>query len=75
MAHTIRSALDDGLRVYHLLRGGESYKDRFANADEGLETIALARTARGRAAIAAALQAQRLSPNIKRAVRKATGEA
>src|SRR5207253_37282 len=41
MAHTVRAALDDGMREYRLLLGGESYKDRLANADHGLETVAL----------------------------------
>jgi CelD/BcsL family acetyltransferase involved in cellulose biosynthesis len=53
LAHTIREAIADDQREYKLLRGGEGYKDRFATADAGLETVALARGAAGRAAIAA----------------------
>lgn len=52
-AHTIRAAIEEGLREYRFLRGGEGYKDRFANGDRGLETIVLARGLRGRAALAA----------------------
>ena len=50
MNHTIREALNDGMREYRLLLGGESYKDRFANADHGLETVMFERGARGRTA-------------------------
>ena len=57
MAHTIRAALDDGMREYRLLLGGEGYKDRFANADNGLHTVMLGRGAAGRALAAAAGQA------------------
>jgi CelD/BcsL family acetyltransferase involved in cellulose biosynthesis len=42
LAHTIREAMNDGVREYRLLRGGESYKDRFATGDDGLETVAVA---------------------------------
>jgi CelD/BcsL family acetyltransferase involved in cellulose biosynthesis len=42
LAHTIRAALDDGIRVYRLLRGDEPYKARFANGDDPVETVALA---------------------------------
>ena len=42
LAHTIRAALDDGIREYRLLRGDEPYKARFANDDDPVETVALA---------------------------------
>jgi CelD/BcsL family acetyltransferase involved in cellulose biosynthesis len=51
--HTIREAMTDGIGEYRFLRGGEGYKDRFANADRGLETIVVPRGLRGRAALAA----------------------
>jgi CelD/BcsL family acetyltransferase involved in cellulose biosynthesis len=54
MAHTVREALNDGVGEYRLLLGGEAYKDRFATADPGLETVVFARGARGRAVRAAA---------------------
>ncbi|HEX8742084.1 MAG TPA: GNAT family N-acetyltransferase [Thermoleophilaceae bacterium] len=66
LVHTIRTALDDGMREYRLLLGGESYKDRFANADHGLETVALGRGARGRAAIAAVAAADRGPEPVRR---------
>jgi CelD/BcsL family acetyltransferase involved in cellulose biosynthesis len=54
LAHTIREAMDDGMREYKLLRGGEAYKDRFATADPGLETVAVGRGVVGWAACRAA---------------------
>jgi CelD/BcsL family acetyltransferase involved in cellulose biosynthesis len=60
LAHTIRAAIEDGAREYRFLRGDEPYKYRFANADPGLETVAVARGAAGRAALAALRVARRL---------------
>ena len=57
MAHTVRAALDDGVREYRLLLGGEGYKDRFANADHGLHTVVLGRGPLGRTLAAAAGEA------------------
>lgn len=54
LAHTVREAAADGQRLYRLLRGDEAYKDRFATGDPGLETVAVARGARGRLAVRAA---------------------
>ncbi len=54
LAHTVRAAVEDGMSEYRFLEGGESYKYRFANSDPGLETITVARTAAGAAAVAAA---------------------
>lgn len=48
LAHTIRAAAEDGIGEYRFLRGDETYKRRFADRDEGLETVALARGVRGR---------------------------
>jgi CelD/BcsL family acetyltransferase involved in cellulose biosynthesis len=59
LAHTIRQALDDGVAEYRLLRGDEAYKRRFADDDPGLETVIRANSARGRAAVAAALAGKR----------------
>jgi len=42
LAHAIRQAAEDGMSEYRLLRGGEDYKLRFAVADSGLETVAVA---------------------------------
>jgi CelD/BcsL family acetyltransferase involved in cellulose biosynthesis len=66
MAHTVREALNDGVSEYRLLLGGEAYKDRFATADPGLETVVFARGARGRAARAAARAALAAPPGIRR---------
>jgi CelD/BcsL family acetyltransferase involved in cellulose biosynthesis len=52
MAHTIRAAADDGMTEYRHLRGGESYKSRFATHDSELETMALSCGAAGGAAVA-----------------------
>jgi CelD/BcsL family acetyltransferase involved in cellulose biosynthesis len=43
LAHSIRRAFEDGMEEYRFLRGGETYKSRFAEEDAGLETIALTR--------------------------------
>ena len=39
---------------YRFLEGSEAYKYRFASEDEGLDTIAIPRSLRGRAAVLAA---------------------
>jgi hypothetical protein len=53
LAHSIRSALADGMREYRFLRGNEPFKYRFASHDPGLETIGIARGPVGDAALAA----------------------
>jgi CelD/BcsL family acetyltransferase involved in cellulose biosynthesis len=50
LTHAIRSAADDGIRTFSLLRGQEGYKYRFATEDQGLDTVC---TTRGPAAAAA----------------------
>jgi CelD/BcsL family acetyltransferase involved in cellulose biosynthesis len=70
LVHTIRTALDDGMREYRLLLGGESYKDRFANADHGLQTVAVPRGARGRAAVAAVAAADRGPEPVRRRMKR-----
>jgi CelD/BcsL family acetyltransferase involved in cellulose biosynthesis len=37
--HAVREALNDGMQSYRFLRGGEAYKQRFANDDAGVVTI------------------------------------
>src|SRR4051794_16106303 len=66
LAHTIRAAFDDGLRTYRLLRGGESYKDRFATSDPGLETVVAGRGALGTLAERSAPAALRLRRLLRR---------
>ena len=70
MAHTVRSALDDGIHRYRLLLGGEAYKDRFATADYGLDTTALGLGLRGRAVVAAARAAAASPPVLRRRLRR-----
>jgi CelD/BcsL family acetyltransferase involved in cellulose biosynthesis len=68
MTHTIREALNDGVAEYRLLLGGESYKDRFATADEGLHTLVIARGA-GRAVRAAGSAALSSPPAVRTRLR------
>jgi hypothetical protein len=42
------------MREYRFLRGGDAYKDRFADGDSGLETAVLGRGPLGRPVVAAA---------------------
>jgi CelD/BcsL family acetyltransferase involved in cellulose biosynthesis len=62
LVHSIRSAIADGMDEYRFLRGDEPYKHRFTDLDPGVESIAVARTRRGAAALsvgASALAARR----------------
>lgn len=61
LAHSIKEALDDGVREYRLLRGDEPYKYRFADADFGVTTVVLGRGALGNAAVAAGAARYRLA--------------
>jgi CelD/BcsL family acetyltransferase involved in cellulose biosynthesis len=72
LAHTIRDAAEDGVREYRFLRGAEPYKLRFADRDDGLETVALARGARGRIARAAAAGLR--GGRVRSALRRLAGE-
>jgi CelD/BcsL family acetyltransferase involved in cellulose biosynthesis len=65
LAHTIEAAFADGLERYAFLRGNEPYKDRFATADDGLETRALGSRAFTRLGIAVGAAALR-SPRLRR---------
>jgi dTDP-4-amino-4,6-dideoxygalactose transaminase/CelD/BcsL family acetyltransferase involved in cellulose biosynthesis len=67
VAHSIRSALEDGLREYRFLRGDEPYKYRFADRDPGLETFAIPCGPAGAAAAAAgAALPRQLAPVARR---------
>jgi CelD/BcsL family acetyltransferase involved in cellulose biosynthesis len=66
LTHTIRAALDDGMEEYRFLRGGEHYKSRFANADPGLESVVLAGSGRGAAAVAAGRAAKQARNAVRR---------
>lgn len=52
LVHSLREACSDGVREYRFLRGGESFKYRFATEDPGLESMIAGRGA-GAAAVAA----------------------
>jgi dTDP-4-amino-4,6-dideoxygalactose transaminase/CelD/BcsL family acetyltransferase involved in cellulose biosynthesis len=71
LAHAIRRAAEDGMTEYRLLRGGEAYKYRFATADAGLDTIALARGP----GLGAALRALPAAIAARRVVRRVVGRA
>ena len=73
LSHTVRSAMDDGVREYRLLRGGEEYKGRFSTHDPGLQTAAIARTLAGRAAVAAASAVRRIPDEPRRLMVRALG--
>lgn len=65
LVHTIRLAVEEGLREYRFLRGDQGYKMRFANADPGLETLAVARGPAGHAALLGARAADALPPELR----------
>jgi CelD/BcsL family acetyltransferase involved in cellulose biosynthesis len=73
LARTLQSAFDDGMSAYAFLRGDEGYKQRFATQDEGLETVALPRGPRGRAAVSAARAAKRMPPSVRNRVLRTLG--
>ena len=52
-ARAIGRAIEDGIDEYRFLRGDEAYKHRFADEDRPLQSIGVARTAPGRATLAA----------------------
>jgi CelD/BcsL family acetyltransferase involved in cellulose biosynthesis len=65
LAHTIRDCVESGVPRYLFLRGDEAYKRRFASDDPGLETVAFAAGALGRAALLGAYRASRLPPAVR----------
>ncbi len=73
LVHTVRAAMDDGVREYRLLRGGEEYKGRFANADPGLETFVTGHGAAGVAAAAGTVAAAALPRSTRRHVAAMVG--
>jgi CelD/BcsL family acetyltransferase involved in cellulose biosynthesis len=62
LAHTVRAALEDGVREYRFLRGDEAFKYRFATADPGLDTVGVARGAAGAAALTGVVTLARRGP-------------
>jgi len=53
LCHSIREALEDGMREWRFLLGDEPYKGRFADHDRGLERVLVPLSRRGRGALAA----------------------
>lgn len=68
LAHTIRSACEDGMREYRFGLGGEDYKSRFTQLDPGLDTLALPVGMRGGAALRALRTVLRLPPERRAAL-------
>ena len=66
LAHTVRDAMEAGMRQYCLGRGDEDYKRRFAGRDPGLVKVVLGRGPAGAAAQAAAAAAPALAPGARR---------
>jgi len=62
LSHTIRDAFAAGQDTYRLLRGGETYKDRFADGDAPVDTLVTPHGVAGSAAVAAVLAATRWRP-------------
>jgi CelD/BcsL family acetyltransferase involved in cellulose biosynthesis len=52
-AHSVREAIAEGATTFNLGPGRQSYKARLATEDPGLETVAVVRSIRGRAALLA----------------------
>jgi perosamine synthetase len=67
VVHMLRAAVRDGMTEYRFLRGGEAYKDRFATRDPGVETVVLAGSVSGRAALAGA-GLRRAAGRVRRAL-------
>jgi CelD/BcsL family acetyltransferase involved in cellulose biosynthesis len=73
LAHTLREAINDGIREYKLLRGGEAFKFRFASGDLPVVSVAVPRGALGHAAAGAGAAALSLPRWARRAVTRAVG--
>lgn len=65
MAHTLRDAVEAGIRRFRFLLGGEEYKKRFTTTEAEVETLAITRGARGAVAIAAVRGLRRLPPGAR----------
>lgn len=73
LVHTIRSAFEEGAGAYHLLRGGEAYKSRFATDDPGLETVVVGAGAAAAVAAAAGRIAAASPPHVRARIRDFCG--
>lgn len=72
-AHTIRAAMEDGVREYRFLRGGESYKRRYATHDHPLQTRVAGATPLGRAAVGALALAGPHRPRVRGLLKRVGG--
>jgi CelD/BcsL family acetyltransferase involved in cellulose biosynthesis len=75
LLHTVRDAIEHGRSEYRLLLGSESYKDRLAEHEDHATTVAIARGAAGRTALAAARLRGRVRGNGAGAAIPALAEA
>ena len=57
MVSALRDAIEAEQSAFRLLRGGEEYKDRFSDRDEGLVTVAIGRHRPARSALGVAARA------------------
>ena len=80
LAHTVRSAFEEGAVEYDMLLGDEAYKDRFASSRRQVETVLAARASHPARALAAAEVgawhlARRLPEERRRRLHEALGFA
>jgi CelD/BcsL family acetyltransferase involved in cellulose biosynthesis len=68
LSHAIRSAADEGVEEFALLRGHEPYKYRFATDDRGLDSVCVTRGRAGAAALGF-VKAVRSSPAARKLLR------
>ena len=61
LEHSIREAFNDGMAEYRLLRGDESYKQRYATGQAGVDTRLVPKGPLGRSAAAAVTMLAQLS--------------
>ena len=73
LVHTIREAAGDGMLEYRFLRGGEAYKDRFADGDATLDTVLAGRSGYGRFACRLAIRTQERFPEARRWLGRVVG--
>jgi len=70
LCHSIRCAFEDGVREYRFGLGDESYKDRFAESDPGLDTVAITAGTRGRLALTAIRAILRMPRGVRDVARR-----
>jgi CelD/BcsL family acetyltransferase involved in cellulose biosynthesis len=64
LAHTVRSAIDEGAGAYDMLLGNEPFKGRFANSRREIESLLIARSRLGDTLAAGEAGAWRLSRRL-----------